>query len=126
MRQVGSITAFRVCIITCMLFPKSMVFVWPCMILDEKASISSFFVVLTASFKSVRYTVWFTAASLLTESSVQWHPNKWDIFDPFKEANNSFISLSLFTLMILLMVSVPRVTNTQDPKMAEFDTTRAT
>ena len=57
-RQAGSITPLQgVCIITCMLFPKSMVLIWLCMILDEKVSISSIFIILTASFKSVRSTV---------------------------------------------------------------------
>ena len=125
MRQAESITHFRVCIITCMLFPKSMVFVWPCKILDKKVSISSFFVVLTASFKSVRSTVWFAAASLLMESYVWWNANKQYILDPFKETDNSSILLSLITLMIWLMVGVPRVTGTWDPMAVESDMTRA-
>ena len=126
MRQAGSITPFRVCIITCMLLPKSMVLVWPYMILDEKASISSLCVILTASFKSVRSTVWFAVTSLLMESSAWWHTNKWDILNPFKEADNSSISLSLITLMIWLMVGVPRVTGTWDPNVVESGMTRAT
>ena len=63
-RQVGSITPFQGLSITCMLFPRSRVFIQPCIILDEKVSSSSFFVILTASFKSVRSTVWFATVSL--------------------------------------------------------------
>ena len=91
-----------------------MVFVQACMILDEKASISSFCIVLKALFKSVRPMVWFAAVSLPTESSAWWHANKCDILYTFKEADNSSISLSLITFMIPLMVSMPRVNGTQD------------
>ena len=42
---------------------------WLCMISDEKASASYFFVILTISFKSVRSTVQFEAALLQIESS---------------------------------------------------------
>ena len=94
--------------------------------LYEKASISSFFVGLTASFKSVRSTVWLAAASPLMESSTQWHANEQDILDPFMEADNSSISYSLIMLMIQLIVSVPSVTGTQDPKMVESVMIRAT
>ena len=67
-------------------------------------SISSFFIVLSA----------------------QQHANNWDILDPFKEANNPSDTLSLITLMIQLMVTVPRVTSTQDLKMVESGMTRTT
>ena len=67
----------------------------------------------------------FAAVSLLTESSAHWHANKWDIPDPFKEASNSSISLSLIMFMIQLMVSVPRVTGIQNPKRVESGMTRA-
>ena len=77
-----------------------MVFVWPCIILDEKASISSFFVILTAFFKSVRSTVQSVAALPQIESSTHCQANNWAILDPFKEANNSSISLVLITLKI--------------------------
>ena len=83
----------------------------------EKGSISSFFIVLTILFKLVRSTVRFAAASLLMKSSTQWHANNWDILNPFKETDNSSILLSLITLMICLMVGVPRVTGTWDPQM---------
>ena len=94
--------------------------------LVEKASISSLFIVLTASFKPVRSTVWFVAASLLMESYAQWHANKQDIPDPFKEADNSSILLPLITLMIQLMVGVPRVTSNWDLRVVESGMTRAT
>ena len=103
-----------------------MVLVQLCMILDVKASISSLFVILTALFKFVRSTVWFAVTSLLMESSAQWHGNNWDILNPFKEAANSSILLSLIILMIQLMVGVPRVTGTQAPKVVESGMTRAT
>ena len=85
-----------------------MVFVWACMILDEKAYIYSFFIILTACLKLVRPMIWFIAISLLMESSAQLHNNKQDTLNPFKEADNSSISLSLIMFMIWLMVSVPR------------------
>ena len=104
-----------------------MVLVQLCMILDENASISSVLVILTASFKSVRSTVWVAAvALLLTESSAQWHAKKWEILNPLKKANNSSVLLSLITLMIWLMVGVPRVTGTQDPKAVKSGMTRVT
>ena len=125
MRQAGSITPFQglhhhvhVAI--------QKYGLWACMILDKKASISSFFIILTALFKSFGPVVWFTAISLLTESSAQWHANKQDTLNAFKEANNSSISLSLITFMIQLMVGVPRVTSLHDPKAVESGTTRAT
>ena len=58
------------------------------------------------------------------ESSAWQDGNKWDILDPFKEANNSSISLSLIMFMIQLMVSVFRVTSTQDPKAVESGMTK--
>ena len=92
------------------------------MILDEKASISSFFVVLTVSFKSVRSTVWVVAAaSLLMEGSAQQHASKQEILDPFKEADNSSILLSLIMLLIQLMDP-----STWDPKAVESGMTSAT
>ena len=60
------------------------------------------------------------------ESSAQQLANKQDILDPFKEVDNSSISLSLITFMIQLMVGVPRVTATWDPKLVESGMTRAT
>ena len=69
---------------------------------------------------------WFAVISLLRESSAQWDTNRWDILNPFKEADNSSILLSLITFMIQLMVGVPRVTNTQDPKLPETGIARAT
>ena len=69
---------------------------------------------------------WFAAISLLTQSSVQWHANNWDTLDPFKEADNSSTSLSLIMFISQLMVSVPRVTGTHDPKAVESGMTRAT
>ena len=107
----------RVCIITCTLLPRNIVFVWACMIFDEKVSISSFFIVLT---------VWFAAVLLPMDSSAQWHTNKWDILNLCKETNNSSISLSLIMFMIQLMVSVPRMTGTQDLKSVQSGMTRAT
>ena len=109
-----------------MLHPRSKAFIQPCVILDEKASISSLLVVLTISFKLVGSTVGGAVASLLTESSAQWQANSCAILNPFKEADNSCISLSLITLMILLMVGVPSITGTQDPKVVESGSTRAT
>ena len=50
----------------------------------------------------------------------------WAIRDPFRETDNSSISLSLIMLMIQLMIGVPRVTGTWAPKMVESSTTRAT
>ena len=38
----GPSPPFRNWVITCMLFPRSRVFIWPCIILDEKRSTSSF------------------------------------------------------------------------------------
>ena len=115
----GPSSSFRDWVIICMLFPRSRVFVWPCIILDKKVSTSSFFVVLTTLFKSARSTVWFATVSLWIESPAHWQANNWAILDPFREKNNSLISLSLITLMILLMVGVLRVTGTQDPKPVE-------
>ena len=54
--------------------------------------------------------------------SSQWG----DILSPFSEADNSSISLSLITFTIQLMVSVPRVTGTLDPKTVESGMIRAT
>ena len=96
----GPSPPFRVCVITCMLVPKNMVFILAGMILDEKVSTSSFFITLTALFQSVRTMVWFAAISLPMTSSAWWHASKQDILDPCKEANNSSISLSLITFMI--------------------------
>ena len=96
----GPLSPSRDCIITCMLFPWSMVFVWLCMLLNEKVSISSFLVVLTTSLKLVGSTVWFAATLLWTESFAQWHANNWTILDPFKEAKKSSILLSLIMLMM--------------------------
>ena len=61
------------------------------MIFDEKALISFFFIVLTASFKLVRPIVWFAAVLLQMESFALWHANKWDILDLFREIDNSSI-----------------------------------
>ena len=60
------------------------------------------------------------------ESSAWRHANKWDILNPFKEANNSSIFLSLIMFMIQWIVSVPRVTGTWDPKAVESGMTGAT
>ena len=106
---------FRVEVVACMLFLRSMVFIWLCIILDEKASIS-FFVILTASFRSVRSTVWWMVASPLIESSTCQHANNWAILNPFREATNTLISLSLIMLIIWLMVGIPKVTGTQIQK----------
>ena len=43
-----------------------------------------------------------------------------------KEAHSSSISLHLIKFMIQLMVGVPRVTDTWDPKLVESGMTRAT
>ena len=50
----GPSPPFRDWVIICILFPRSRAFIWQCIIMDEKVSISSLFVVLTASFKSAR------------------------------------------------------------------------
>ena len=121
----GPSPPFRAWVITCMLFLRSMAFIQLCIMLDEKASIFYFFVTLTASFKSIWSTVWCVAASPLIKSSAHWHANNWPILNPFREADNSLISLSLITMMIWLMVGVPRVTSTRDPKW-QSGTTRAT
>ena len=117
----GPSLPFRDWVITCMLFPRSIVSVQPCMILDEKAIISSFFVILTASFKSVRSTVWLAAASLWIESSAHWQANNWAILNPFMKVTSSLMSFFLIMLMLWLMVSVPRVTSTQDPRKVEVE-----
>ena len=64
-------------------------------------------------------TVWCMVASPLIKCSAHLPANNWANLDPFKEADRSLISLSLITLMIQLMVGVPRVTGTWDPKTAE-------
>ena len=110
----GPSPSFKTRVITCLLFLRSMVFIWPCITLDKKASTSSLFVVLTATYKSVWSTIWCIAASSLIDSSAHQHANNQAILDPFREADNSLISLSLITLMIWLMVGVLRVTSTQD------------
>ena len=122
----GPSPPFRDCIITCMLLPRSRVFIQPCIILDEKVSTSSFFVVLTTSFQLVESTAWFVTVPLWIESPTHQHGNNLAILNPLKETDNKSISLSLITLMIQLMVGVPRVTSTWDPKTVESDTTRAT
>ena len=58
----------------------------------------------------------FAVSSLSTEGSAQQDANKWDILDLFSETDNSSILLSLIRCMIQLMVSVPSVTGTLDPK----------
>ena len=122
----GPSSPFRTWVITFMLFPWSMVFIQPCIILDEKVSTSSLFVILTASFKSVWSTVWCIIASPLIKSSARQHASNWAILNPFREADNSSISLSLITLMIQLMVAVPRVAGAWDPIMVESGTTKVT
>ena len=122
----GPSPPFRDWVITYMLFPRSRVFLQLCIILDKKASTSSFSVVLTVLFKSVRSTVWFVAVSLSVESPAHQHANNWAIHDPFKETDNTLISLALITLIIHLMMGVPRLTSTQDPETVESDMTRAT
>ena len=69
--------------------------------------ISSLLVVLTTSFRLVGSLIGGTVVSLLIESPAQQHANNWTILDLFKEADNSSVSLSLITLMILLLVAVP-------------------
>ena len=64
--------------------------------------------------------------SFLRESSTQCPVRRWDILDPFSETDSSSISLSLITFMIQLIVHVPRVTRTLDPKAVESGMTRAT
>ena len=99
---------------------------WACMIFEEKALISSFLVILTASIKSVRSMVQFVAVSLLMESSAWWQANKWNILNPFSEMASSSIYLSLITFMIWLIVSVPKMTSSQEPKLVRFGMTRVT
>ena len=109
----GPSPPFRDWVITCMLFPKSMVFVQSCIILDEKASTSSLFVILTTSFKLVRSTVWFAVV-----------PSELKVL----LADMSTIRISLIyskkptthTLTIQLMLGVSRVTSTQDPKTSRI------
>ena len=118
-KQVGSFT-FPQCLSHYMhVTSHEKIFIWPCIILDEKASISSHLVVLTTSFKLAGSAVGRAVASLLTENPAQWHANIWDIINPFKEAANSSILLSLITLTILLMDGVPRITSTWDTKVVE-------
>ena len=64
--------------------------------------------------------------SFLRESSAQHPANRWDILNPFSETDNSSISLSLMMLMIQLMVGVPRVMGTLDPKAVKSVMTRPT
>ena len=96
----GPSPPFRDWVITCMLFTKSMAFIWQCIILDKKTSISSFVVILATSFKLVRSTVWCVVAAPLIESFTCQHANNQAILNPFKEADSSSISLSLIMLMI--------------------------
>ena len=117
---------FRHWVITCILFPRSSVSVWLYIIFNKKASTSSFFVVLTTLFKSVGSTIWFGTVSLWIESPAHQQAHYWAILDPFRETNNLSISLSMITLMIWLMVGVPRVTGTQDPKPVDSSMTRTT
>ena len=93
----------------------------PCTILDKKASISSHLTVFTPSFKSVGskiglVVVWFLMVRVLFDIQ----PIGRDILDPFSKRDNSSISLSLMMFMIQLMVGVPRVTGTLDPKAVEY------
>ena len=121
----GSLPFSGACVITYMLLPSKTVFVWPCMILDETAS-TSCFIVSTALFKSVESGIGLLVALLLRESFTWCPANRWDILDPFSETDNSSILLSLMTFMIQLMVGVPRMTGTLDPKVAKSGMTRAT
>ena len=100
--------------------------VQPCAILDEKDSISSHFVVFTASLKSVRLGIGLAVVSFLRESSAQHPASRWDILNPFSETDNSSMSLYLITFMIQLIVGVSRVTGTLDPKAVKCGMIRAT
>ena len=64
--------------------------------------------------------------SFLRESSTGCPASRQDILDPFSETDSSSISLSLIMFMIQLMVGVPRVTGTLDPKAVESGMTRGT
>ena len=116
----------RACIITCMLLPRNMALVWPCMIFEEKASISSFLVILTALSMSVGSLMWFAVVSLLMESSAQWQVNRWDILNPFIETGNSSILLSLIMSMIWFIGSVPKMSSTWEAKSVGSGMTRVT
>ena len=117
---------FRDWVITYLLFPRIRVFIQPCIILDEKASTTSLFFIMIASFKSVGFTVCFVAVFFWIESPAYQQANNQAILNPFKETDNSSIKLSLMMLLIQLMVGVPTVTGIWDPKPVESGTTRAT
>ena len=117
----GPSSPFRDWVITYMLFPRSRVFIHLCII---KTSTSSFFLVLTTSFKWVGSTYWFATVFLWIKSPAHQQANNWVILNQFRKTNNSSISLSLITLMIQLMLGVPRVTGTWDPKPVESSKTR--
>ena len=125
-KQVSFLPFSGACVIMYMLLPCNTVLVQPCPILDKKASISSHFIVFMASFKSVRSGIGLVTVVFLRESSVQCPANRQDILDPLSKTYCSSISLSLMMFMIRLMVGVPRVTNTFDPKAVKSGMTRAT
>ena len=119
MRQAGNhLPPPGLCIITCMLLPRNMVLVWACMIFEEKASISSFLVILTASFKLVRshgirlHSCLALDGELCSVTSQQVgysQPIQWN-------GQLIYLTLSLITFMIWLIVSVPKMTGTQGAK----------
>ena len=79
--------------------------------LTKAVPTSSFFVILTASFKSVRSTVWFVSSFPLNWKSYSktcQQSGRPAIYS--KETDNLSILLLLNMLMIQLMVFVPRVT----------------
>ena len=100
-------------------YPSSTVFVWPCTILDEKASIPSHFIVFTASYKSVRWGIGLAVVSFLRESST-WHawPVRWYIPQSIQWDRQLICLTFLRSLfMIQLIVGVPRMTGTLDPNV---------
>ena len=76
------------------------------------------------SFKSVEPGVWLAVVSFLRVSSAQCPTSMWGICNPFSETDSSSVSLSLIMFTIQLMVGVPRVTETFNPKAVKM--TRAT
>ena len=117
---------FRDWVITCILFPRSRVFHLAVYDFGRR----SIYLLLLGHFDFLiqisQIHCLICGRSLWIKSHACWHANNCAILDQFKETDNSLILLSLITLMMQLMVGVPRVTGTWDPKLVESAMTRAT
>ena len=126
--QMGSITPFRDWVTTCILFPRTRVVIWPCIIyyfgwksvyllplchFDCLCQIGWIHCLVCGSFPLNQKTCSPTCQQSCYPQSIQ--------------GNNQLINFpSLITLMIWFMAGVTRVTGTWDPKTVESGMTRAT